>query len=68
MTLIATIPCLYCGLPGTVEADEGDVKNWIEGELIQVALPYLSIALREQLMTGYHPACWDKVFEGDDNE
>jgi hypothetical protein len=36
--------------------------SWVDGELIQDAMPQLSAEEREFLMTGITPAEWDSVF------
>jgi hypothetical protein len=35
---------------------------WVDGELVQNAMPQLSAEEREFLMTGITPAEWDSVF------
>jgi hypothetical protein len=39
----------------------------MNGAKVQDAFPTLSPALREQIITGTHPACWDEIF-GDEDE
>ena len=36
--------------------------SWVDGELVQNAMPQLSAEEREFLMTGITPAEWDSVF------
>jgi hypothetical protein len=59
---IVTPPCPSCGATSTVEVPVGGFTAWKQGELIQRALPGLTKDQRETLMTGFHPACWNKVF------
>lgn len=62
-TVIRTRRCLHCGNEGTVTIPtEAYVKLTTTNVLIQEALPELSIALREQLISGIHPECWEKLF------
>jgi len=48
--------------------DRAAVERWQAGENIQSAFPDMSVNDREILITGTHPACWDKLFptEGED--
>jgi hypothetical protein len=50
--------------------DRKAVESWQAGEIIQVAFPDMSIDDREILISGTHPACWNKLFpeEGESNE
>jgi hypothetical protein len=68
---IRTGTCMLCGKPGDLEiADEGLAKRalaWLRlpaarRPLIQQALPELTPALREQMLSGSHDACFDKAF------
>jgi hypothetical protein len=44
-------------------------KERIEnGELIQYAFPTLSAGMREQIISGTHPDCWDAMFADDESE
>jgi hypothetical protein len=62
MTTIHTPPCVQCGQPGTVELSDVDEQVFKHGKgLIQDDLAHLSPGVREQLMTGTHPACWDAM-------
>ena len=46
-----------------------DYLDWSDGELAQVAFPYLSADEREMLITGICPTCWDKMFDdGEEDE
>jgi len=47
--------------------DRAAVTRWREGENIQHAFPDMSAGDREVLISGTHPACWDKLF-GEENE
>lgn len=49
------------------------IRRWRAGEPIQQALPLLTPAEREQLLTGIHPVCWEASLlpeedEEDENE
>ena len=56
--------CSWCGKDGIVEVPAVGFFARQLGAAIQDAYPDLDKSLREQLMTGYHPACWDEMFGG----
>jgi hypothetical protein len=59
---IMTRRCVTCGKRGMVEVDEAEGQSFINGvRHIQDAMPTTPAPIREQLMTGTHPACWDKM-------
>jgi hypothetical protein len=67
MTITVETPvCPYCGDWGTIEVDPVAYARWRDGESIQLAMPELSAALREQLMSGIHRVCWDTMFLPED--
>ena len=45
-----------------------DYLDWSEGELVQIAFPYLSAEERETLISGICPKCWDETFGEDDED
>jgi hypothetical protein len=45
-----------------------DVNRWINGELIQVAFPYLNADQREILKTGIDAQEWETMFAGTQEE
>ena len=59
---IATPECFYCRGRGSVKVSLEGFKKRQFGALIQDAYPELSIGLREQLMTGTHPDCWNAAY------
>lgn len=62
-----TKPCPVCGLTSDVEVDPNGFQEWKAGALIQKALPGLTPDERELLISGTHPACWEKLW-GDDKD
>ncbi len=62
MITIETPPCVHCGDAGEVTVLLADYERRRAGAKIQEAYPGLAPALREQLMTGTHPACWTEMF------
>lgn len=62
---VQTPACLVCGEGSVVYLTDDEYvgyMRWQRGELIQVAMPTVSASVRETIMTGTHPACWDKMF------
>ena len=59
---------LFTGAKSEMEIDvtEKQITLWMEGELIQNAMPQLSADEREFLMTGITPAEWDEAFAQSD--
>jgi hypothetical protein len=64
---VVTNPCPFCGIMEMVDVPTEGLQRWQGGELIQVALPDLSIELRELLISGTHLVCWD-LHMGEDDE
>lgn len=56
--------CPFCGRANEVEVNEIDYLDWQDGELVQVAFPYLSANERGMLISGICHQCWDKMFGG----
>lgn len=55
---VTTPRCMVCGQAAQVEVDSAGYEKWKRGTLIQAALPTLSRAERELLITGTHDECW----------
>jgi len=70
MTYVVQTPtCILCKNTGTVEIPADGFFKWNFGMLIQDALPDLDKSLREQMMTGTHPKCWELMMhDEEDNE
>jgi hypothetical protein len=59
---LPTKKCIVCGKRGKVYVDEEAVQKLRDGgpgTYIQDAMPDLSAGLREQIISGTHPKCWD---------
>lgn len=54
--------CPMCGESGEVEVPAQGVPAYVQGALIQNAFPDLAVELREQLISGIHPKCWEEMF------
>lgn len=70
MTYVVQTPtCRLCNKTGTVKIPADGFFKWNFGMLIQDALPDLDKSLREQMMTGTHPSCWELMMhDEEDNE
>jgi hypothetical protein len=67
--IVKTKTCCVCNEYEVWSLDRAAVTSWQEGENIQRAFPDMSVEDREILISGTHPACWDKLFpEEDSNE
>lgn len=61
--------CVHCGQASTVEMPEKAFWAWQqEGKYIQDAWPEASAAVREQLISGTHPKCWDEMWAEDKDD
>ena len=61
-TLWAT--CNTCKDQVEMAVNVDDYTSWENGELIQVAMPYLSADEREVLISGVCGPCFDNMFGG----
>jgi len=61
---VATGKCMCCGEGGSVVVPKAEWEKWDKGNgpFIQVAMPSVSADIREQILTGTHPACWDAMW------
>lgn len=68
ITKVKTKTCQICNHYEVLSLDRQAVANWQAGELIQNVFPDMSIGDRELLISGTHPACWDKLFPREEEE
>ena len=70
MKTINTSTCLVCGQQGKVlvTAEQYDLYYSRGDKLIQEVLNDLDKEYREQIISGTHPACWDAVMDGHDDD
>lgn len=69
-TLIKTRRCLHCGDEGLLELPNEGIAKYEAGAFVQEAFPDLPRELREQIISGTHPKCWEEMFApfGDDED
>ena len=59
---VFTARCPQCFRTGQLQLTEDQYERYMQkGKPIQMRLPELSADIREQLITGYHPHCWEVV-------
>ena len=61
-TIYATRKCPVCLKGGTIMVDEGELLTYLRGEYVQQAFKSLTIPLREQIISGVHPECWQELW------
>lgn len=63
---VATPRCLHCKTSSDLIVRRTDYQKWVAGAYIQQAFPEMPHEIREQLISGTHPACWKEIFGDDD--
>lgn len=66
--IVETPICFVCKNPGILTLPASGVIAYELGALAQDAFPELSIPLREQIISGTHPECWEKTFGNGEQE
>lgn len=61
-TIYATRKCPVCLKGGTITVDENELLTYLRGEYVQTAFKSLTIPLREQIISGVHPECWQELW------
>ena len=56
------------GRPFSIVTRLDDAQRWVNGELIQVAFPYLNADDREVLKKGIDAQGWDALFAGSEDD
>jgi len=64
---IMTKRCFHCGEHGWIEVSTEGVDKYKAGAFVQEAFPELDKTLREQIISGTHPKCWEEMFAPFDN-
>lgn len=60
--------CVFCGNVHFVDVNEDAYRLWVDGALIQDAMPELSATEREQLISRICPKCQEDIFDEDEDE
>jgi hypothetical protein len=59
---VPTPTCFVCGNGGEVALTFDQFERLQGDGLMQDKLSEVSLDVREQLISGTHPACWDSIF------
>ena len=54
--------CYWCNKTGSVWLSRADVTEWKMGRHAQDVWPDLDSIVREQIISGTHPKCWEQAF------
>jgi hypothetical protein len=65
---VTTRRCFHCGCEGEVTVTPEGLTAYNGGEYAQVAFPELDKDLREQIISGTHPKCWQEMFGAPEDE
>jgi len=60
--MIVEVTCHSCSKNHSIKVPLAGHAQWMDGELIQDALPELSSGERELLISGTCDDCWDEMF------
>jgi hypothetical protein len=66
--LMRTPTCAMCGKGGFVEVFSEGYMARKKGASVQDAFSELDMSLREQIISGTHPKCWESMVAGLENE
>jgi len=66
--LMRTPICVMCDKEGFVEVSSEGYMARKRGALVQEAFFDLDKSLREQIVSGTHPKCWESMTAGLENE
>jgi hypothetical protein len=66
--LMRTPICFMCNKEGFVEVSSEGYMARKKGALVQEAFFDLDKSLREQIVSGTHPKCWESMTAGLENE
>lgn len=61
-TTITTKECMFCGKPSRIELTATQAGDLADGRPVQDVLPEMPRPLREVIISGTHPECWDNAF------
>ena len=67
-TMEVMVTCRLCGTTHTMTVCIDDYFDWQNGEHIQDAMPYLTPAERELLISQTCQDCWDRMFGQEEEE
>jgi hypothetical protein len=59
--------CCVCGKDACVTVDRTKFDRWYNGEHIQNVWPEMSPDVREMMISGTHPKCWEELFNEEED-
>lgn len=65
--MLVELQCQICGRIHSVTVNADAYMDWLNGDLIQRAMPELSATEREQLISSICPACQERIFGEDED-
>lgn len=63
MREIYSMTCSCCGTEYLIAIDPKDIERWQNGELIQNAMPYVDVNMRELIINGICGFCFDEMWK-----
>lgn len=63
-----TVVCPFCGSTFVVRVPSDGYAAWKNGACIQDVMPDVDPDIREMLISGICPDCWDNMFWDDEDE
>lgn len=67
-TVAIETSCPFCGKTSVIEVPMDGFIQWVGGALVQDAFPNLDVDIRERLISGICPTCWDKMSSVPDDD
>lgn len=67
-TAYVTRRCPVCYKTGVLMVEESELLHYLQGNLVQNSFKTMSASLREQIISGTHPECWESIFETETEE
>lgn len=62
-TLVLRSTCPDCKTPTDLTVPFAELQHWLQGAIIQRAMPSVPADQRELLITGTCDSCWDRIFD-----
>ena len=62
------VDCTCCEIGYLIGTTKSGYVAWLEGALIQDAMPELDKSIREMFISGTCPKCWDEIFATDEDD
>ncbi len=63
---VTTKRCIWCKKSSKLKLDKDRYATWQSGVHVQTAFPSMSSDVRELLISGTHPNCWEEMYSDED--